>query len=100
MLYGILLLRTQYYFTFQFKKTKYIISDASFKGNITRFTNHSCDANASSQVIYIEGKPKIVLFANRDINEGEEITYDYQFPIEADKIVCYCGSSKCIGRMN
>ena len=31
---------------------------------------------------------------------GEEITYDYKFPIEEDKIICLCGSSQCRGTLN
>jgi SET domain-containing protein len=33
-----------------------------------------------------------VIYANRDIKEGEEITYDYKFPLEDDKIPCLCGA--------
>lgn len=40
---------------------------------------------------------KIVIYANRDIEVGEEITYDYKFPLEADKIPCHCGSKFCKG---
>lgn len=32
--------------------------------------------------------------------EGEEITYDYKFPIEDKKLRCYCGASRCKGSMN
>lgn len=32
--------------------------------------------------------------------EGEEITYDYKFPIEDKKLKCYCGAPKCSGSMN
>ncbi len=34
------------------------------------------------------------------LQEGEEITYDYKFPIEDKKLKCYCGASKCLGSMN
>ena len=30
----------------------------------------------------------IVIFAARDIEPGEEVTYDYKFPVEAAKIQC------------
>ena len=32
--------------------------------------------------------------------QGEELTYDYKFPIEEDKIVCLCGMSKCRKYLN
>ena len=35
-----------------------------------------------------------------DINEGDEITYNYQFEIEAEKLKCNCGSKNCPGYMN
>jgi len=43
---------------------------------------------------------KIVVFAKRDIKAGEEITYDYKFPIEDGSLRCTCGAPNCIGRMN
>ena len=48
----------------------------------------------------MDGQKKIVIYAKRDIEEGEEITYDYKFPIEADKIPCLCGSRGCRGTLN
>lgn len=32
--------------------------------------------------------------------EGEEVTYDYKFPIEDSKLKCYCGAACCGGFMN
>ena len=51
---------------------------------------------------YVPGSVKghIVIFAARDIEEGEEVTYDYKFPVEAAKIPCHCGSPRCLGVMN
>ena len=43
---------------------------------------------------------KIVIFAKRPIALGEEVTYDYQFPIEEEKLACYCGAPECKGSMN
>jgi SET domain len=42
----------------------------------------------------------IVIFAGRDILGGEEVTYDYKFPIEEKKLKCYCGAPRCHGSMN
>jgi SET domain-containing protein len=42
----------------------------------------------------------IVIMAARNIKAGEEITYDYKFPIEETKLKCYCGAPKCQGTMN
>ncbi|KAJ9108282.1 hypothetical protein QFC19_002530 [Naganishia cerealis] len=42
----------------------------------------------------------IVIYAKWNIEPGEEITYDYHFPIEQEKIPCLCGSDKCRGYLN
>jgi len=76
------------------------IIDATKKGNLARFINHCCDPNCYAKVITVEGQKKIVIYSKRDIKEEEEITYDYKFPIEEDKIPCLCGSSKCRGTLN
>ena len=46
------------------------------------------------------GDRKIVIFALRRLEVGEEVKYDYKFPIEDDKIPCYCGAPGCSGFMN
>ena len=56
-------------------------------------TNHSCDPNAS----FDEGG---MLFAVREIEPGEEITYDYlAHPIPASpwNFRCVCGAKRCVG---
>ncbi|KAF9354919.1 histone methyltransferase set1 [Mortierella sp. NVP85] len=55
--------------------------------------------NCNAKIITVDGQKKIVIYAKRDI-EGEKITYDYKFPIEADKILCLCGSRGCRGTLN
>ncbi|KAJ3194687.1 U3 snoRNP protein [Irineochytrium annulatum] len=76
------------------------IIDATKKGNLARFINHCCDPNCNAKIITVDGLKKIVIYANRDISEGEEITYDYKFPLEDIKIPCHCGAEKCRGFLN
>ncbi|KAF9973216.1 histone methyltransferase set1 [Actinomortierella ambigua] len=76
------------------------VIDATKMGNIARFINHCCTPNCNAKIITVDGQKKIVIYAKRDIEEGEEITYDYKFPIEADKIPCLCGSKGCRGTLN
>ena len=71
------------------------VIDATKKGNIARFMNHSCDPNCTAKLIDYEGATKIAVYALRPIAVGEEITYDYKFPYEEDKIPCFCKSPKC-----
>lgn len=78
-----------------------------------RFMNHCCEPNAYAKIITCNSENNsitttttsneskhIVIFANRVIQPGEEITYDYKFPIEDNKLKCYCGAAKCQGTMN
>lgn len=74
------------------------IIDATKKGNISRFINHSCDPNAETQKWTVNGELRVGFFSRKDIKQGEEITFDYQYQRygkEAQK--CYCGTHNCRG---
>ncbi|KAI3512315.1 hypothetical protein L1887_19630 [Cichorium endivia] len=85
-----------------FRIDKEHIIDATRKGGIARFVNHSCQPNCVAKVITVRGEKKVVFFAERDIYPGEEITYDYHFnnEDEAKKILCSCNSSNCRRYLN
>lgn len=51
------------------------VIDASKKGSILRFVNHSCGPNAETQKWTIQGRRRIGLFAKDDINVGEEVRH-------------------------
>jgi SET domain-containing protein len=57
-----------------------------------KYVNHSCDPNSE---VRGEGRRAFIV-ALRDICEGEEITYDYDFG-EGPTHPCACGSEKCRG---
>lgn len=80
------------------------VVDATKIGCMARFMNHSCDPNAYAKCVAVDTdqgqEKKIVVFALRDISAGEEITYDYKFPVEDGSIRCGCGAPNCIGRLN
>jgi hypothetical protein len=80
------------------------IVDATKIGCMARFMNHCCQPNAYAKIITVDTDQgpdkKIMVFANKDINAGEEITYDYKFPVEDGSLKCTCGAPNCIGRMN
>ena len=46
----------------------------------------SSQPNCYAKVIKIDGQNKIVIYSKQPIGIGEEITYDYKFPIEDEKI--------------
>lgn len=56
--------------------------------------------NCYAKIIVVEGDKKIVLYALNPIEVGEELTYDYKFPKEDDKIPCLCGAAHCRGTLN
>ncbi|XP_058111386.1 uncharacterized protein LOC131254706 [Magnolia sinica] len=85
-----------------FRIDKEHIIDATCKGGIARFVNHSCLPNCVAKVISVRNEKKVVFFAERDINPGEEITYDYHFNHEDEgkKIPCFCNSKNCRRYLN
>ena len=76
------------------------IIDATKYGNLARFINHCCEPNCKAQCNEINGKKHILLLAKKFIKAGEEITYDYNFEVESEKIQCRCGAKNCRGRLN
>jgi histone-lysine N-methyltransferase SETD1 len=84
-----------------------LVIDATMKGGHGRYINHSCSPNCVAKIV--EGKApnrhlkRVIIIAQRNIKAREEITYDYQFPLELDldaRIPCNCGSESCRGFMN
>ncbi|KAI9007460.1 hypothetical protein CLU79DRAFT_840538 [Phycomyces nitens] len=76
------------------------VIDATKRGNVARFINHCCAPNCVAKIVTIDKQKRIVIYSSRDIVPGEEITYDYKFPIEQEKIPCHCGSKFCKGSLN
>jgi [histone H3]-lysine4 N-trimethyltransferase SETD1 len=89
---------------FMFRLDMNRIIDATQIGCMARFMNHSCQPNAYAKILSIDTdlgqERKIVVFALRDIAAGEEVTYDYKFPVEDGSLRCSCGAPNCIGRLN
>jgi len=74
--------------------------DGKYKGNTSRYINHSCDPNCELQRWVVNGLMRIGIFAIRDIQPDEALSYDYQFDTnEADTFRCYCGADICRGTM-
>ncbi|OAQ64132.1 histone Lysine methyltransferase [Pochonia chlamydosporia 170] len=83
--------------------------DGEFMSGPTRFINHSCDPNMRIFARVGDHADKhihdLALFAIKDIQKGEELTFDYvdgaseDFGEPEDSIEdmtrCLCGSSKC-----
>jgi hypothetical protein len=68
--------------------------DGDVSWNPAKLINHSCDPNCESDV---EGG-RVWILAKRDIEAGEELTYNYGYDLD-DYLdhPCACGSPKCVG---
>jgi histone-lysine N-methyltransferase SETD1 len=106
--------------SYLFRIDENTVIDATKRGGIARFINHSCDPNCTAKIIKVEGTKRIVIYALRDIGQSkyppqcqstyhtdspqdEELTYDYKFEREMgsdDRIPCLCGTAKCKGFLN
>jgi hypothetical protein len=96
--------------TFLFTLNEEWILDANRNGNVARWINHSCEPNA---IAFVHGhesedlkKDRVIIEALRNIEPGEEITYDYGFEFDVPYTeelkqiwACRCGSPKCTGTM-
>ncbi|KAF8653421.1 hypothetical protein HU200_062282 [Digitaria exilis] len=72
-----------------------MVIDATYKGNMSRFINHSCEPDTEMQKWIIDGETRVGIFALRDIKKGEELTYDSNFVQFGKNQDCHCGSSNC-----
>ena len=90
---------TDRHHTFLFVLNQKQVVDATYGGNESMYINHSCDPNAETFII----RGRIWIESLRAIKAGEEITYDYQYDMDAkytdDDLfrlyACRCGAEKC-----
>lgn len=62
------------------------------------FTDHSCAPNCETQKWTVNGDTRIGLFALRDIESGEELTFNYNLASDGEtRKVCLCGAPNCSG---
>lgn len=76
-----------------------LVIDGHRMGGDGRFVNHSCQPNCEMQKWSVNGQFRMALFALRDIEAQEELTYDYNFSLfnPAEGQECKCGSENCRG---
>ncbi len=61
------------------------------------FFNHCCDPNCETEQ---DEEGRIYISAMRDIEAGEELTYEYNLhDSDEDSQDCYCGANGCRGTM-
>lgn len=72
------------------------VIDPTHKGNMARFINHSCDPNCETQKWNVLGEICVGIFAVRDIEIGEELSFNYQFDVYQTPFTrCLCGTKNC-----
>ena len=77
------------------------VLDATMCGGMARYINHCCEPNCVTETVEVDRDNHIIIFANRRISRGEELSYDYKFDFEDEnKIPCLCGAQKCRKWMN
>ena len=70
--------------------------DGNVEENPARFLNHSCAPNCEAECC----AGRIWITARRDIQAGEEITFNYGYTLdEYREHPCRCGSPACAGYM-
>lgn len=79
-----------------------LVIDATRNGNSARWINHCCQPNCEID----EKNHRVFIDARRDIQAGEELTYDYNLQIGERHTAkakrdhaCLCGAKRCRGTM-
>ncbi|HET8897455.1 MAG TPA: SET domain-containing protein-lysine N-methyltransferase [Rhodanobacteraceae bacterium] len=96
--------------TFLFTLNEKYILDANHDGNNARWINHSCEPNCEAAIHEAsDGNPRhdrVIIEAVRDIEPGEELTYNYGIVLEIPHTArmkklwaCRCGSPRCSGTL-
>lgn len=87
-------------YIFMLNDDEYI--DATKRGGLARYINHSCGPNCDSIIVHAYNKRHVVIYAIKDIPPMTELTYDYKLPYELKekRIRCLCGSVNCRGWLN
>ena len=82
--------------TYLFTLDDYWTIDGAVGGSGAEIINHSCNPSLYSKVF----KGHILYMSKRQIEEGEELTVDYRFSKDIERVPCSCGSSNCRGTIN
>ncbi|KAJ1917891.1 hypothetical protein H4219_002935 [Mycoemilia scoparia] len=76
-----------------------MVIDATERGCLARYINHSCEPNCVLQKWMVGGQVRMGIFAKNSIKRGDELTFDYKFErlpgTEPQK--CLCGAPSCKG---
>jgi SET domain-containing protein len=82
--------------TYIFMLDDYWALDGAVGGSGAEIINHSCEANLRAWVF----RGHILYMSARSIKKGEELTIDYRFAADVEKVPCKCGAPGCRGTIN
>lgn len=86
----------KHFYFMMLQKDEFI--DATKRGGIGRFANHSCNPNCYVAKWFVGPRIRMGIFAKRDIKKDEEITFNYNVDRYGhDAQTCYCGEPNCVG---
>lgn len=86
----------KHFYFMSLTRTEFV--DATKKGNLGRFCNHSCNPNCYVDKWVVGEKLRMGIFAGRTIRAGEELVFNYNVDrYGADPQPCYCGEPNCTG---
>ncbi|CAM1502981.1 Fc.00g077570.m01.CDS01 [Cosmosporella sp. VM-42] len=86
----------RHFYFMSLNKSEFV--DATKKGNLGRFCNHSCNPNCYVDKWVVGDKLRMGIFASRKIQAGEELVFNYNVDrYGADPQPCYCGEPNCVG---
>ncbi len=88
--------KIKHFYFMSLNKGEYV--DATKRGNLGRFCNHSCNPNCYVDKWVVGDKLRMGIFAERSIRAGEELVFNYNVDrYGADPQPCYCGEPNCTG---
>ena len=83
-------------YTYLFELDKYWTIDGSVGGSGAELINHSCEPNLRTWNF----KRHILYMSRRLIQPGEELTVDYRFSPDVERVPCRCLAHTCRGTIN
>ena len=77
--------------------------DPTRTGCPAKYMNYSCEPNCHLEQWAVNRLPRMCLFANEDIKNGEELKFDYNWELKAvsknmflkNAMKCNCGKATC-----
>jgi SET domain-containing protein len=79
-----------------FTLNSYWCIDGNVGGSGAQYVNHCCEPNVYARIV----NEHILYVSARDIQRGEELTIDYHFDKDVERVPCACGAAKCRGTIN